>query len=108
MAGLRLRRTSEKQRSVIRVSRCDAWRTRGDPGGFIGSCGESVQPLQSENYSNSRVHGYGRLGRHDTYAEDIWFIKRVFQNSLGKVTSGTGGIVPGRYGGELEKMFWSY
>ena len=34
--------------------------------------------------------------------------KTVFQNELGKNTRGTGGNVPGRYGGKLEKLFWSY
>ena len=34
--------------------------------------------------------------------------KNVFQKCLEKDTSGTGGNVPGRYGGKLEKLFWPY
>jgi len=29
---------------------------------LVESCGKGALPLQSENYSNSRVLGYGRLG----------------------------------------------
>ena len=52
--------------------------------------------------------------------KEVLVYKRVFQIVLGKeyqwkctwevrrITSGTGGNVPGRYSGKLEKLFWPY
>ena len=42
------------------------------------------------------------------YQRKFLFYKRVFPKGLEKDTSGTGGKVPGRYGGRLERLFWSY
>ena len=39
---------------------CTKLATAGGQQDWIVSCGESVQTLQSKNYSNSRVHGHGR------------------------------------------------
>jgi hypothetical protein len=49
------------------------------PGRFIGWCGQSVQPLQSVIYSNSRVLGHGRLEWPYLTCVEFWFYKNVFR-----------------------------
>ena len=64
----------------------DLWKASTDyTGGYVRYCGiKSVQPLQSENYSNSRVHGQGRVKKAVTSLRCFVFkqkvvLKRSFQ-----------------------------
>jgi hypothetical protein len=46
-----------------------------NPGGFIGWCGESVQPLKSVIYSNSRILGHGRLEWPYLTCVEFWVLQ---------------------------------
>ena len=45
---------------------------------FYATCGESVQPLQSENWYISRAHGQKRLGPSHVYLIEIIALIQLF------------------------------
>ena len=45
---------------------------------FYATCGESVQPLQSENWYISRAHGQERLGPSHVYLIEIIALIQLF------------------------------